>query len=88
MKFSRWLNALSPEDQLSIVIIFGVSLMMSILCIKIGLNRYNMYRKSQPFAPVIEMSPFGLFAVTVPITLANYLMFGQILSELITSILD
>jgi hypothetical protein len=87
MKFSRWLNALSPADQLSIVVIFGVSLMMSILLIKIGLNRYNVYRESQPFAPATEMSPFGLFAVTVPLTLVNYLMFGQILSKLIASIL-
>lgn len=86
MKFSRWLNSLSPADQLSILIIFLLSCLLSFALIKIGLNRYNEYRKSQPFAPAMQMSPFGFFAVAIPVMVIVYLVFGQVLTRFLVGI--
>ena len=86
MDFSRWLNSLSPADQLSMLIIFLLSSLLSFAIIKIGLQYYNDYRKSQPFAPVVQISPFGFFAVAIPIIVIVYLVFGQVLSQFLVGI--
>jgi hypothetical protein len=86
MDFSRWLNSLSPADQLSILIIFLLSCLLSLALIKIGLQRYNEYRKSQPFAPLIRMTPFGFFSVAIPLTALVYLIFGQTLTNILIEI--
>ena len=86
MDFSRWLNSLSPADQLSILIIFLLSCLLSFSIIKIGLQCYNDYRKSQPFAPTVQMSPFGFFAVAIPIIVIVYLIFGQVLARFLVGI--
>ena len=86
MNFSRWLNSLSPADQLSILIIFLLSCLLSFAIIKIGLQRYNDYRKSQPFAPAVQMSPFGFFAVAIPIIVIGYLVFGQVFARFLVGI--
>ena len=86
MDFSRWLNSLSPADQLSILIIFLLSCLLSFSIIKIGLQRYNDYRKSQPFAPEVQMSPFGFFTVAIPIIVIVYLVFGQVLARFLVGI--
>ena len=51
--------------------------------IKIGLKQYDEYRKSQPFAPEIQVSPFGFFAVAIPIMVIVYLLFGEILTQIL-----
>jgi hypothetical protein len=54
--------------------------------IKIGLKQYDEYRKSQPFAPEIQMSPFGFFAVSIPIIVIVYLLFGEILTQILVEL--
>ena len=86
MRFSRWLNSLSAADQISILILCILSCLLSFVMIKIGLKQYDKYRKSQPFAPEIQMSPFGFFAVAIPIIVIVYLVFGQILARFLVGI--
>jgi len=54
--------------------------------IKIGLKKYNEYRKSQPFAPAVQMSPFGFFAVSIPIMVIVYLLFGEVLTQILVEL--
>ena len=86
MKFSRWLNSLSVADQLSILILCLLSCSLSFVMIKIGLKQYNEYRKSQPFAPAVQMSPFGFFAVSIPIMIIGYLVFGEVLTRILVGL--
>jgi len=83
MDFSRWLNSLSVADQITILILFLISSLVSIALLKIGLSRYNDYRKDQPFAPTVRISPFGFFALALPISVLSYLTFGNIVSGFI-----
>ena len=86
MKFSRWLSSLSVSNQISIILLAFVSGLISYTVIKLCLNRYNIYRKKQPFAPEMHLSPFGLFSLTIPLTFFLYIVFGDILSNIIEKI--
>ncbi|MDP7036623.1 MAG: hypothetical protein QF453_01680 [Candidatus Marinimicrobia bacterium] len=86
MRFSRWLNSLSAADQISILILCILSSLLSLVMIKIGLRKYNEYRKSQPFAPAVQMSPFGFFAIAIPILIIFYLLFGGVLTSILVGL--
>ena len=86
MRFSRWLNSLSAADQISILILCILSCLLSFVMIKIGLKQYDKYRKSQPFAPEIQVSPFGFFAVAIPIMVIVYLLFGEVLTQILVEL--
>ena len=86
MRFSRWLNSLSAADQISILILCILSSLLSFVMIKIGLKQYDEYRKSQPFAPEIQVSPFGFFAVAIPIMVIVYLLFGEVLTQMLVEL--
>jgi len=83
MDFSRWLNSLSIADQITILILFLFSALVSLALLKIGISRYNDYQKNQPFAPTVRISPFGFFSVALPISILSYLTFGDIVSRFI-----
>ena len=83
MRFSRWLNSLTFSDQITIFFLGILSCFLSFMIIKLGINRYNEYRKDQPFAPDIQISPFGFFSVAIPVMFFLYLLIGEKMSLLI-----